>query len=204
MTPRRPAVDRFMEKVDKRPNGCWVWVAAIKSGGYGGFGVGSKVVRAHRFAYEHFKGPVPDGLEIDHLCRNRACVNPDHLEAVDRRVNVLRGVSPAAVNAVKTHCVHGHEFTPENTYIEGAGKRKCRTCIDARRPRSVRCPGHARHWFAPYRHPGVVLDRCIRCHAPNPRWSDEIAAEMESAGYGAEYRMALLGEEAADHFEGTE
>jgi hypothetical protein len=100
-------------------------------------------VPAHVVAWEAFHGrPVPSGMQIDHVCHNldptcdgshgcthRACVNPQHLEAVTRRENILRGSAPAAVNARKTHCIRGHEFTPENTLIESGGKtRRCRTC----------------------------------------------------------------------------
>jgi hypothetical protein len=82
---------------------------------------------AHRASYEAFIGPIPDGMTIDHLCRNRKCVNPSHLEAVPMRVNVLRGVGVTAKNAVKTHCVNGHEFNDQNTYSDSKG-RSCRAC----------------------------------------------------------------------------
>lgn len=87
---------------------------------------------AHKWAYESIVGPVPEGMELDHLCRNRACVNPAHLEAVSRRVNQLRGLSISAKNARKTHCVHGHPLTGENVY-EWRGSRYCRACRAAAR-----------------------------------------------------------------------
>lgn len=94
--------------------------------GYGQTWDGQKVLLAHRVAYELAVGPIPEGLHIDHLCRNRACVNPKHLEPVTCLENVRRGA------AVKTHCPHGHEYTPENSYHHPAGGRICRICIRKR------------------------------------------------------------------------
>jgi len=84
---------------------------------------------SHRFMYQFFIGAVPDGLVLDHLCRNRACANPDHLRVVTHQVNILCGSGATARHAKKTHCVHGHEYTPENTLKVRNGKR-CRTCRD--------------------------------------------------------------------------
>ena len=121
--------DRFWAKVNKATSsGCWEWTAG-KHQDYGVFGISSThLVKAHRFAYEEIVGPIPEGLILDHLCRNRSCVNPAHLEPVTNKENVLRGEGIAAKNAVKTHCKHGHEFTEENTYITYRGDRSCRTC----------------------------------------------------------------------------
>lgn len=123
-----PVLDRFWAKVQQTES-CWLWTAARDHRGYGEFRVElppARPAKAHRFAYETLVGPIPDGLELDHLCRNRACVNPDHLEPVTGRVNTLRGESPTAQNARKTHCVHGHELPPRPPM--GGRRPKCKTC----------------------------------------------------------------------------
>lgn len=108
--------------------GCWLWQRCRTSSGYGLINIRGRNRRAHRVAYEIVKGPIPAGLTIDHRCRGRACINPDHLEAVTNRENVMRGDTIPARNAAKTHCLNGHPFDEENTQVSAAGHRRCRTC----------------------------------------------------------------------------
>lgn len=133
---RRDLRERFWEKVDKTssPTGCWLWTGAIIKG-YGSIKVADekRSKLAHRVSYEWARGPIPDGLTIDHLCRTTACVNPMHLEAVTSAVNTLRGTAFSAVNARKTHCLRDHPFDAVNTYVDRRGARHCRACrrVDA-------------------------------------------------------------------------
>jgi hypothetical protein len=107
---------------------CWVWDKAKDRDGYGVTQIKRKNLRVHRAAYEAIVGPVPSGLVLDHLCRNRACYNPDHLEPVTNRENLMRGDTAAAKRAAQTHCKRGHEFTSANTYTTSQGNRSCREC----------------------------------------------------------------------------
>ena len=139
---RRSITDRFWEKVDKtalrttsRPDlgPCWIWTASTTTGNYGQFFIekvsGKRHMQsAHTFAYEEEYGPVPLGLELDHLCRVHPCVRPTHLEPVTHRENLLRGISPSGRNARKLACAHGHIFTQESTHIRQNGSRQCRIC----------------------------------------------------------------------------
>jgi len=135
ITLRHIGPDRFWRKVTVTPE-CWIWRAHCGPNGYGRFWTGTTMGYAHRWAYEFFVGPIPEGLELDHLCRNRACVNPSHLEPVTKKTNIMRGVSLPAQNAIKTHCLRGHEFTPENTLVPLPGRRRCKTCVNDRRRRT--------------------------------------------------------------------
>jgi len=144
ITPGRNDLEaRFWAKVDKNgPGGCWLWTGTTTRG-YGLFRIGSRTdgtsrkVGAHRFAYELLVGPIPDGLQLDHLCHNRdascpggwgcphrRCVNPAHLEPVTSRVNTLRGKT----NGAKARCPKGHPYDEVNTYVDKQGRRHCRPC----------------------------------------------------------------------------
>lgn len=112
-------------------NGCWDWVGAHTPKGYGRYHYKKQYKAAHRVLYESVNGPVPDGLTIDHLCRNRGCVNPAHLEPVTMRENILRGESFAAVGARQTHCKHGHLLAGDNVLRQRVTGRRCRTCRQA-------------------------------------------------------------------------
>jgi hypothetical protein len=148
---------RFWSKVDKRgPDECWPWTGPVGKQGYAQFSVGGKTVKAHRWSYENSVEPIPEGLDVDHLCHkageclevdanclHRRCMNPAHLKPKPHRDNVLRGNGTAAVNARKTHCDSGHEFTPENTYAQGNGARGCKAC---ERDRTIRRYGGQGRW----------------------------------------------------------
>lgn len=127
---------RFWSKTDRpsRAGSCWNWVGPINNRGYGRFNVGRRFSEyAHRFAWRIANGSIPDGLQIDHLCRNRKCVNPAHLEVVTPRQNTLRGTSPSAAHARQDRCIHGHLF--DGSYRRrGKTIRRCLTC-HARRER---------------------------------------------------------------------
>lgn len=126
-------VGRFLKKIIKA-DGCWLWGGFVcKKSGYGVFHPMDELQeRAHRFSYRYFKGPIIPPLVIDHLCRNRRCVNPAHLELVTRKENTLRGEGEAAKNAAKTACKRGHPFTLENTIHVIAKKGRWRSCRECK------------------------------------------------------------------------
>jgi len=129
---RRSVRERIESKVSIVPiTGCWLWMGALMRSGYGrvGGGPGRGTKFAHRVAYEEWRGPIPPGLTIDHLCRNTWCVNPAHLEPVTMRENTMRSSNFAAMHARQTHCKHGHAFDSANTYRAlRTNERKCREC----------------------------------------------------------------------------
>lgn len=111
---------------------CWEWTGNQNRNGYGRVRAGGRREMAHRAVYELFRGPIPEGLQADHTCRNRACCNPQHIEIVDGLTNNLRGAGPAAQNARKTACPKGHPYDTGNTYVDPKGTRHCRKCRRAR------------------------------------------------------------------------
>lgn len=141
--PGEPIADYFARAVVVLPNGCWEFPQIDRGSGYGVLhdrATGPGNVLMHRWSFEHFRGPIPEGMQIDHLCHtrdasclgghdclHRRCVNPEHLEPVTLPENVLRGRGPFAENARKTHCKRNHALTPDNTYIY-RGTRSCRAC----------------------------------------------------------------------------
>lgn len=123
-----PIKDRMLRQIVKR-DGHWIWTGPIRGKqGYGAITIKRKSFCAHRVMYETFIGPIPDGLQIDHICRVRNCVNPEHLEPVTCRENILRGEGVCAKNAKKTHCPKGHLYSETNTLYTREGGRQCRTC----------------------------------------------------------------------------
>lgn len=125
--------ESFWNHVVPEPNtGCWLWTGELKPSGYARFTIcrdgKKKKFAAHRFAYEVFIGPIPSGLQIDHLCRVRSCINPLHLEAVTQRENLLRGVGPSAINARKIYCTNGHRLPEIPTYYRCGPERVCIIC----------------------------------------------------------------------------
>lgn len=134
----RPVEPRLRSRSYETDSGCIIWYGAVNNKGYGLLWVYGKLTLAHRAAYEIAKGPIPPDTELDHLCRTRQCINPDHLEAVSHKVNLKRGLWP---NASKTHCPRGHPYSGDNLFINNHGRRECRSCkregskINARRYR---------------------------------------------------------------------
>ena len=157
---------RFWQRVDQK-DGCWLWKGSLTVYGYGQFQPArGKSYRAHRLAWEIARGPVPEGLVLDHLCRNRACCNPDHLEPVTHRENVLRGVGPSAQNAARLTCSKGHSFDS----VGSKGERRCIQCNNEKTGRWSRAQREAIVCGAPTRDGGpcklkIALGKTCRNHA---------------------------------------
>lgn len=126
----KPPIERFRARyVQNDETGCWEWQRNLMKNGYGRFCLyADGSVLAHRFAYEHFVGPIPEGMHVDHLCRNRRCVNPDHLEAVTPTENNIRSVPFRKKLATETHCANGHRWTDKTRYVSPSGTIACRAC----------------------------------------------------------------------------
>lgn len=127
-TPMQRISAKIVEQASEFGPPCWIYTGHITPAGYGQNKIAGRKVLIHRFMWEQMRGPIAPGLEIDHLCRNRSCCNPEHLEPVTHRVNQHRGFSPWGINARKTHCHRGHEFNDENTYRHTNGGRMCKAC----------------------------------------------------------------------------
>lgn len=136
MTPERAGelkkVPTLEHKITRIPfSGCWLWTGGTNGKGYGIYYTtrgSNKYIVLHRAFYMYYKGEIPDGLCLDHLCRVKCCVNPDHLEAVTVGENTMRGIGFAPMNAKKTHCAKGHEYSATNTHHRLTGGRECKQC----------------------------------------------------------------------------
>ena len=107
---------------------CWIWKGSLVSGGYGQTRIDNQVWMVHRLMWSVLIGDIPDGMTLDHVCRERACCNPDHMQVVDQYTNTMRGYGSPARNARKTRCLNGHQFDEANTYLNPRGQRACRAC----------------------------------------------------------------------------
>lgn len=160
-------LERFLARIDRESGApCWLWRGAHQKG-YPETWNGVRPLRGHRVAHELWNGPIPAGYEVDHLCFNPGCVNPEHLEAVPPHINNARSRSASAVNSRKTHCVHGHEFTPENTIEPRPGHRRCREC-ERRRNRESTAKRDAKRAEARAERRAARAVACAHGHAMTP------------------------------------
>lgn len=178
-------LERFWAKVQKCPTGCWEWQGAHGPAGHGRFYYNGRTQPAHQYSYEFHKGPVPQGLELDHLCRNPRCVNPEHLEAVSHKENMHRAPKVVAMMAA-TQCPKGHPYNLLNTYFHPNGGRVCRECRNERK--NAR---YAEKVGRPVRSP--FQPACINGH---PFTKDNTVWELNR--HGKLYRRCLICKKAKD------
>lgn len=124
--------ERILGRIDVMADGCWLWAKSLNRDGYGVLRVDGVQWLAHRLSYKLFVGPIPEGAELDHTCRRRACVNPQHLEPVTHRENIVRGSHPNIVRHRKAICSKGHAVVGDNVSVRSDGRLLCRQCINAR------------------------------------------------------------------------
>lgn len=168
--------ERIASKIEVDANSCWLWTACKNARGYGSVGFEGSSRLAHRVIYELLVGKVPQGLELDHICRRHACTNPAHLQPVTHNENVLRGTGATARNAAKTHCVRGHELSTDNLVASDWIKRGIRRCLPCTKEQEA--ARYARHVEAkraelaangpPPPKPRRVKTHCIHGHALTP------------------------------------
>ena len=171
MTEFASPLDRLLSKTRLVAGGCWMWQGYVRRDGYGWFWLRGRNVVAHRAAYQLCVGDIPHGLQLDHLCRNRACVNPDHLEPVTAQVNTLRSTALPAINALKTHCPRGHPYVEDNLLKRSSrNSRECLTCIRDRvrakykpRPAKTECRNGHPHSEETTRYSANGKRRCLVC-----------------------------------------
>lgn len=162
--------ERFWLLTEPEPmSGCWIWLSSrLGNSGHGVMSIGTTTTTAHRVAYELYRGPIPPGLDLDHLCRLPSCVNPWHLEAVTRRVNILRGNGACARHARKTHCIRGHVFSGTYIQIKRGNRRRCLECerFHSKKKRELRPDREIAHkWVSDALKSGKLLrpDICTVC-----------------------------------------
>lgn len=122
-------ISKITARFEIAPSGCWLWIKSVNNGGYSNFNFGQKTFMVHRFMYTLLRGKIPEGKDLDHLCRTRRCINPTHLEAVTRQENINRGIGPKILknrHDTQTHCKYGHLLSEDNVYRWG--KLQARTC----------------------------------------------------------------------------
>lgn len=175
MPAKKSLADTIYDLSVPEPNsGCWLWLGGLTDDGYGS----CRSTTAHRISYQAFVGPIPDGLEIDHKCRVRCCVNPAHIEPVTHQINVDRRLPYTRANSFKTHCKHGHPLSGGNLVIEiwkGRPARKCRACKNARQ----RAAGDT--WYQAHKHsPAFKSRRAANARRYRERKQDSAPADDNS------------------------